>query len=79
MINNVIDKLRIYLFPPVMRRDALQIAASAFSFSVTAPGQENIIFGRAASLRSGKDKAGSRPLPVFQLGPRQQAGGLPGV
>jgi hypothetical protein len=27
MISNVIDKLRIYLFPPVTRRDALEIAA----------------------------------------------------
>ena len=27
MIDNVIDKLRIYLFPPVTRRDALAIAA----------------------------------------------------
>jgi hypothetical protein len=27
MINNVIDKLRIYLFPPVTRQDALEIAS----------------------------------------------------
>lgn len=27
MIDNVFDKLRIYLFPPVTRRDALEIAA----------------------------------------------------
>lgn len=31
MINNVIDKLRIYLFPPVTRRDALEIAAKKIS------------------------------------------------